>query len=60
MAEAALAEEGLHDQAELVRCAGAVWARWAEGLVPGAPPDSVGRGRVWRLLNQAQADTLLA
>jgi hypothetical protein len=60
MAEAALAEEGLADQAELVRCARAVWDVWAENLVPGAPPDVVGRGRVWRLLNQAQADTLLA
>jgi hypothetical protein len=43
-----------------VRCARAVWDVWAENLVPGAPPDLVGRGRVWRLLNQAQADTLLA
>ena len=34
--------------------------QWAETLVPGAPPDLVGRGRVWRLLNQAQADTVLA
>ena len=47
-------------QAELVRCARAVWDEWAETLVPGAPPDLAGRGRVWRLLNQAQADTLLA
>jgi predicted TIM-barrel fold metal-dependent hydrolase len=60
MAEAALEEDGLTEQAELVRCAGIVWARWAETLVPGAPPDVVGRGRVWRLLNQAQADTVLA
>jgi hypothetical protein len=60
MAEAALAEDGLDAQAELVRCAGAVWARWAGGLVPGGPPDPAGRGRVWRLLNQAQADILLA
>jgi predicted TIM-barrel fold metal-dependent hydrolase len=60
MAEAALAEEGLDRQAELVRCARAVWDRWAETIVPGAPPDAAGRGRVWRLLNQAQADTLLA
>ena len=27
------------------------WEQWAETLVPGAPPDLVGRGRVWRLLN---------
>jgi hypothetical protein len=60
MAEAALREDGLEEQAELVRCASVVWARWAETLVPGAPPDVVGRGRVWRLLNQAQADTVLA
>jgi hypothetical protein len=60
MAEAALEEDGLSEQAELVRCARVVWARWAETLVPGAPPDLVGRGRVWRLLNQAQADTVLA
>ena len=60
LAEAALHEEGLDDQAELVRCARAVWNQWAETLVPGAPPDLVGRGRVWRLLNQAQADTVLA
>ena len=38
----------------------AVWNQWAETLVPGAPPDLVGRGRVWRLLNQAQADAVLA
>jgi predicted TIM-barrel fold metal-dependent hydrolase len=60
LAEAALHEEGLDEQAELVRCARAVWNGWAETLVPGAPPDLVGRGRVWRLLNQAQADTVLA
>ena len=60
MAEAALREDGLEEQAELVRCAGAVWAEWAETIVPGAPPDLIGRGRVWRLLNQAQADTVLA
>jgi hypothetical protein len=60
LAEAALHEEGLEEQAELVRCARAVWAQWAETIVPGAPPDLVGRGRVWRLLNQAQADTVLA
>ncbi|MEA2209346.1 MAG: hypothetical protein QOF54_1823, partial [Solirubrobacteraceae bacterium] len=60
LAEAALVEEGLERQAELVRCARVVWMRWAEGLEPGGPPDPVGRGRVWRLLNQAQADTLLA
>jgi uncharacterized protein len=60
LAEAALHEEGLDRQAELVRCARAVWNQWAETLVPGAPPDLVGRGRVWRLLNQAQADTVLA
>ena len=60
MAEAALHEDGLEAQAELVRCARVVWARWAETLVPGAPPDVAGRGRVWRLLNQAQADTVLA
>ena len=52
--------KGLDEQAELVRCARAVWNQWAETLVPGAPPDLVGRGRVWRLLNQAQADTVLA
>jgi hypothetical protein len=60
LAEAALHEEGLDEQAELVRCARAVWNSWAETLAPGAPPDLVGRGRVWRLLNQAQADTVLA
>ena len=37
-----------------------LWEQWAETLVPGAPPDLVGRGRVLRLLNQAQADTVLA
>jgi predicted TIM-barrel fold metal-dependent hydrolase len=60
MAEAALHEDGLEEQAELVRCAKVVWDAWAETLVPGAPPDILGRGRVWRLLNQAQADTVLA
>jgi predicted TIM-barrel fold metal-dependent hydrolase len=60
LAEAALAEEGLDDQAELVRCTAALWEQWAETLVPGAPPDLVGRGRVFRLLNAAQADTVLA
>ncbi|MDX6573432.1 MAG: hypothetical protein QOC86_2588, partial [Gaiellales bacterium] len=28
--------------------------------VPGAPPDLVGRGRIFRLLNAAQADTVMA
>ena len=60
LAEAALAEEGLAEQAELVRCTAALWEQWAETLVPGAPPDLVGRGRVFRLLNAAQADTVLA
>ena len=32
---------------------------WAATVVPGAPPDLVGRGRVFRLLNAAQADTVL-
>jgi uncharacterized protein len=60
LAEAALSEEGLDDQAELVRCTAVLWEQWAETLVPGAPPDLVGRGRVFRLLNAAQADTVLA
>jgi predicted TIM-barrel fold metal-dependent hydrolase len=60
LAEAALHEEGLEEQAELVRCTAALWAQWAETVVPGAPPDLVGRGRVFRLLNAAQADTVMA
>ena len=60
LAAAALDDEGLDGQAELVRCARALWDVWAANLVPSAPPDIAGRGRVWRLLNQAQADTLLA
>jgi predicted TIM-barrel fold metal-dependent hydrolase len=60
LAEAALNEEGLDEQAELVRCTAALWAEWAETIVPGAPPDLVGRGRVFRLLNAAQADTVMA
>jgi hypothetical protein len=59
LAEAALREDGLDEQADLVRCAGALWAQWAETVVPGEPPDLVGRGRVFRLLNAAQADTVL-
>jgi uncharacterized protein len=59
LAHAALHEEGLDEQAELVRCASAVWAEWAATVVPGAPPDLVGRGRVFRLLNAAQADTVM-
>ena len=60
LAEAALHEEGLDEQAELVRCTAALWDEWVETVVPGAPPDLVGRGRVFRLLNAAQADTVLA
>ena len=60
LAEAALHEEGLDEQAELVRCTAALWAEWVETVVPGEPPDLVGRGRVFRLLNAAQADTVLA
>jgi len=59
LAEAALQEAGLDEQAELVRCAAAVWAEWVTTVVPGEPPDLVGRGRVFRLLNAAQADTVL-
>ncbi len=59
LAEAALREESLEEQADLVRCTGALWAAWAATVVPGAPPDLVGRGRVFRLLNAAQADTVL-
>jgi predicted TIM-barrel fold metal-dependent hydrolase len=59
LAEAALHEEGLDEQAELVRCAGALWNQWAATVVPGAPPDLAGRGRVFRLLSAAQADTVL-
>jgi hypothetical protein len=51
---------GPRRQAELVRCTSALWEQWAATLVPGAPPDLVGRGRVFRLLNAAQADTVLA
>lgn len=60
LAESALHEDGLEEQAELVRCTAALWAQWAETVVPGAPPDLVGRGRVFRLLNAAQANTVLA
>jgi uncharacterized protein len=60
LAEAALHEEGLDEQAELVRCTAALWERWVATVVPGAPPDLVGRGRVFRLLNAAQAGTVLA
>ena len=60
LAEAALEEEGLAEQAELVRCTAALWAQWAATVVPGAPPDLAGRGRVFRLLNAAQANTVLA
>ena len=59
LAEAALHEEGLDEQADLVRCTAALWAQWAATVVPGAPPDLIGRGRVSRLLNAAQADTVL-
>ena len=37
----------------------ALWAEWVTTIVPGAPPDLIGRGRVFRLLNAAQADTVL-
>jgi predicted TIM-barrel fold metal-dependent hydrolase len=60
LAEAALHEEGLDEQAELVRCTAALWADWAATVEPDAPPDPVGRGRVFRLLNAAQANTVLA
>jgi uncharacterized protein len=60
LAEAALHEEGLDEQAELVRCTAALWAQWMETVVPDAPVDPVGRGRVFRLLNAAQANTVLA
>ena len=59
LAEAALHEEGLDEQADLVRCTAALWAEWVTTIVPGAPPDLIGRGRVFRLLNAAQADTVL-
>jgi hypothetical protein len=59
LAEAALQEAGLDEQAELVRCTAAIWAEWITTVVPGEPPDLVGRGRVFRLLNAAQADTVL-
>jgi hypothetical protein len=59
LAEAALHEAGLDEQAELVRCTAAIWAEWVETVVPGEPPDLIGRGRVFRLLNAAQADTVL-
>jgi predicted TIM-barrel fold metal-dependent hydrolase len=59
LAEAALHEEGLDEQADLVRCTAALWAEWITTVVPGEPPDLVGRGRVFRLLNAAQADTVL-
>ena len=60
LAESALHEEGLDEQAELVRCTAALWAQWAATVVPDAPPDLVGRGRVFRLLSAAQANTVLA
>ncbi|MDP9256351.1 MAG: amidohydrolase family protein [Actinomycetota bacterium] len=60
LAESALHEEGLDDQAELVRCTAALWAQWAATVVPDAPPDLAGRGRVFRLLSAAQANTVLA
>jgi hypothetical protein len=59
LAEAALREESLEEQADLVRCTAALWAEWAATVVPGASPDLIGRGRVFRLLNAAQADTVL-
>ena len=59
LAEAALHEAGLDEQAELVRCTAALWAEWVTTVVPDEPPDLVGRGRVFRLLNAAQADTVL-
>ena len=34
LAEAALHEEGLDEQAELVRCTAALWAQWAATVVP--------------------------
>jgi predicted TIM-barrel fold metal-dependent hydrolase len=60
LAAAALHEEGLDDLAELVCCTAALWEQWAATIVPGAPPDLAARGRVWRLLNQAQANIVLA
>ncbi|HET6173471.1 MAG TPA: amidohydrolase family protein [Gaiellales bacterium] len=60
LAEAALQEEGLEDQAEAVRCTAAIWAQWAATVVPGSPPDFVGRGRIWRLLNASLADAVFA
>jgi predicted TIM-barrel fold metal-dependent hydrolase len=60
LAAAALYEEGLDDLAELVCCTAALWEQWAATVVPGAPPDLAARGRVWRLLNQAQANIVLA
>jgi hypothetical protein len=60
LAEAALHEEGLDEQADLVRCTAALWAEWVATVEPGAPPDLIGRGRVFRLLNAAQANTVLA
>jgi hypothetical protein len=43
-----------------VCCTAALWEQWAATIVPGAPPDLAARGRVWRLLNQAQANIVLA
>jgi hypothetical protein len=60
LAAAALYEEELDDLAELVCCTAALWEQWAATVVPGAPPDLAARGRVWRLLNQAQANIVLA
>ena len=37
-----------------------LWEQWAATIVPGAPPDLAARGRVFRLLNAAQANTVLA
>jgi hypothetical protein len=59
LAEAALRDEGLDEQVELVRCAGALWEQWAETVVDGQP-DINGRGRIFRLLSAAVTDVVLA
>ena len=61
LAEAALHEEGLDDQAELVRCAARRLERSGRRRSCRARrPISSGAAACARLLNQAQADTVLA
>ena len=51
---------GLDEQAELVRCAAPSGPSGPRRSSPARRPTWSAAGRVWRLLNQAQADTVLA